>query len=146
MFNICISIFCDFYIVKLTLYVQFIVVYNTIVLHGFIILCFTTLQFGFLCIHGTIVLYVFFIISCTMLQFRFVCSLFVLFCCSDTNTPHTCSTNGLVAPNASLRLPSLNIQCWHSRYGFLPLSVNPPAPPYTHQFNPTDQAFPSNPF
>ena len=46
-----------------------------------------------MCSNSTILSYILFMLSCTMLQFVFLCSLFGLFYCSDTNTPHPCSTD-----------------------------------------------------
>ena len=55
-----------------------------------------------MCSNSTIVLYILFILSCNTCYFQFVCSLFVLFCCSDTNTLRPCSTDAI---GASHHLP-----------------------------------------
>ena len=108
--------FCDFFIGTFTLYVSFIVVYSTIVS------------------------YVLFILSCITLQFGFLRSLFGLFCCSDTNTPLPCSTNGIYGIHRFPPPTAPHCQCWRSCSGHLPSTVNLPTPPCLRQVHPNNQA------
>ena len=120
-----------------TLQFGFLCIHSTMVLYVFFILYFTTLQFRFVCSHSKIVLYVLFILSCTMLQFGFLFSIFGLFCCSDKNTPHPCSTNAIGGIHRFL--PPLNIQWWLSCSSRPPSSVDPPAMSCPHRVHPADQ-------
>ena len=79
-----------------------------------------------MCSHSKIVSYVFIILSCTTCKFQFFCSIFVLFCCSNTNDPRHLITYAIGAghrfpPPAAPQDPMLALpfrrQWWRSRSG-----------------------------
>ena len=127
-----------YFLVRLNCTYKFIVVYSTILSYVFFILSCTTLQFRFVWSHSIIVSYVLSIPSFTTCWFWFVCSLFVLFFWSETNTPHPCRTNKV---GGSHRFPlPFKSHCWRSCYSRRPSTINTPALPCTHWFQPTNKA------